>query len=136
VAARRACPGCFLQRIYTRSARYIIAEAGDKPRRRNSFDMPVTCQQNFNHPRCPAKLSVPRMCSSEPRSLISLLNAPKETASWLASAAGILAFWRMAIAQTAKRLADPGCKSKHVLSLINEIDERQLLTAIAPPAVT
>jgi hypothetical protein len=46
----------------------------------------------------------------------------------------------MAIAQTAKTLADPGCSptvnDSNVLSLINEIDERQLLTAIAPHAVT
>jgi hypothetical protein len=124
VAARRACPDCFrcfLQRIYTRSARYIIAEGGDKPRRRDSFDMPVACQQNFNHPRCPAKLSVPRMCSSEPRSLISLLNAPKEQPATLSSPRRSSLFSAWHRPKTAKTLADSGCSeaANHGFVLLN-----------------
>jgi hypothetical protein len=52
------------------------------------------------------------MCSSEPRSLISLLNAAKEQPAGLAIAAGILAFRRMAAAREQQNrwliLSDPG----------------------------
>jgi hypothetical protein len=91
--------------------------------------MPVAYQQNSSHWRCTTKLSVPRMCSSEPRSLISLLNAPKNSErSWPSS-------WKLSLfgtrpsPKTAKSLADPGCSAavnhRNVLSLVTEIDGRK-----------
>jgi hypothetical protein len=74
--------------------------------------MAVTYQQNFSHWRCPAKLSAPRMCSSEPRSLISLLNVLKEQPARLTIAAEIPAFGRMTITPKQRKrwliLAVPG----------------------------
>jgi hypothetical protein len=74
--------------------------------------MAVTYQQNFSHWRGPAKLSAPRLCSSDPRSLISLLNAAKEQPARSAIAAEIPAFGRMTITPKQRKrwliLAVPG----------------------------
>jgi hypothetical protein len=71
--------------------------ASPKPLGRNPPDMAMAYQQNFGHWRCPAKISVPRMRSSAPRSLISLLNAAKEQPAGLTIATGTLDFLAMPI---------------------------------------
>jgi hypothetical protein len=45
---------------------------------RNSFNALLEYAQNFGRWRCPVKVYVPRMCISEPPSLISLLNIAEE----------------------------------------------------------
>jgi hypothetical protein len=90
--------------------------------------MAVAYQQNFSHRRCPAKLSAPRMCSSEPRSLISLLNAAKEQPAGLAIAAGILAIRLIAMARKQRTrwliLAVPmAVNDTNVISLISNINQ-------------
>jgi hypothetical protein len=68
------------------------------------------------------------MCSSEPRSLISLLNAAKEQPAGLAIAAGILAIRLIAMARKQRTrwliLAVPmAVNDTNVISLISNINQ-------------
>jgi hypothetical protein len=78
------------------------------------------------------------MCSSEPRSLISLLNAVKEQPAALTIAAKILGSLTIAIAPKQRKrwliLAVPGVQITDLCSLMPETDEiNAQLTVITPP---
>jgi hypothetical protein len=78
------------------------------------------------HWRCPAELSVPRIRSSEPRSLISLLNAAKEQPARLAIAAGILAIRPIAMVRKQRtRWLILAVNHTNVISLILEYKSEQ-----------